>query len=250
MGNGVDINIDDILIDPSLDEAVEELERKKAEEVQPSISIDSIIEKPKVDINDAITKIFDDKFTKDELLASVVNEPVDTGKDLITNDPDELYEKSISPGDIIQQLIIDPVKNDLLYSVIKKDDSTNSMLNHVMREIAEELAYLKSYRKVHYLANEDISEVSLKRVKSLKSLVDTIVEKEKLKNNAFDGKIDFYGEKFEKVIEFILGVVKDAFDKVGIPDQYNDIFFTQLAQDLEGFEKKVEKIYYGTASKK
>lgn len=250
MGNGVDINIDDILIDPSLDEAVEELERKKAEAVQPSISIDTIIEKPKVDINGAITKIFDDKYSEGNSLASVVNEPLDTAKDLIANDPDELYEKSISPGDIIQQLIIDPVKNDLLCSVVKRDDSTNSLLNHVMREIAEELAYLKSYRKVHYLANEDISDISLKRVKSLKSLVETVVEKEKLKNNAFEGKIDFYGEKFEKVMEYILGVVKDAFDKVGIPDQYSDIFFTQLAQDLEGFEKKVEKIYYGTASKK
>jgi hypothetical protein len=119
-----------------------------------------------------------------------------------------------------------------------------------MSEIAEELAFLKAYRRVHYLANEDISEISLKRVKSLKNLVEAIVEREKLKNNAFDGKIDFYGDKFERVMEFIFNTVKGAFDKVGIPEQFNDIFFTQLAQDLEGFEKKVEKIYYGKSKSK
>jgi hypothetical protein len=80
-------------------------------------------------------------------------------------------------------------------------------------------------------------------------LVETIIEKEKLQNVSFDGKIDFSGEKFEKVMEFILTTVKETFEKVGIPEQFNDIFFIQLAQNLEGFEKKVEKIYYGTQKK-
>jgi hypothetical protein len=118
-----------------------------------------------------------------------------------------------------------------------------------MKEIADELAYLKAYRKIHYLASDDISEVSVKRVKALKSLVDTLIEKEKLKNSAYDGKIDFGSEKFEKVMEFILNMVRETFEKVGIPEQFNDIFFIQLAQNLEGFEKKVEKIYYGPTKK-
>ena len=171
----------------------------------------------------------------------------------IVNDPDELLQGETDPDSVVKQLMEDPTKNDNLYVVLKQEENIGVLLSSVMQEIAEELAYQKAYRKIQYIANEDISELSLKRTKSLEVLVKALVEKDKLKKGV-DGKIDFYGEKFEKIMEFILTVVKDAFEKVGIPEQFNDIFFVQLAQDLEGFEKKVEKRYYGvptsTKSKK
>jgi hypothetical protein len=247
--SGIDINIDDILIDPSLEEAMDEMESKRAEaeakanEPQPTISVDDVIKAPTINVRDEVARMLEQRNTPEiQFKTPVVSEPIE-------NNADSLLEGSIDPEQIIQQLIVDPIKNDGLCGVINRDDSTNSIMNYVMKEIAEELAYLKAYRKVHYLANEDVSEVSLKRIKSLKTLVETIVEREKLKSNDFGGKIDFYSESFERVIEFILNTVKNAFDKVGIPDQFNDIFFTQLAQDLEGFEKKIEKVYYGTNKK-
>ena len=264
-GIGVNINIEDILVDPSLEKEMEEIESRNIlvdpslekeiltnnverdivsppikfpETPTPSITIKDIINGPKIDVKQEMVKMVQDQ----EKISIPTEHP-------IINDPSEILEGTINPAEIIQQLISDPLKNDALYAIIRKEDSTNNLLVQIMKEIAEELSYLKAYRKVHYLANEDVSEVSIKRVKSLKMLVETLIEKEKLQNASFDGKIDFSGEKFEKVMEFILTTVKETFEKVGIPEQFNDIFFIQLAQNLEGFEKKVEKIYYGTQKK-
>lgn len=244
----VDINIDDILMDPSLEKDINDGKNEEGLIVhtpppvttpspQPSRTREQIIKDPVVDIRQEMTKMVLDRN----------NKPVD--HPLIINDPSELLDGTIDPNEIIQQLITDPTKNDALCASINRDDSVNSVFNQIMKEIADELAYLKAYRKIHYLGNDDISEVSVKRVKALKSLVDTLIEKEKLKNSAYDGKIDFGGEKFEKVMEFILTMVRETFEKVGIPEQFNDIFFIQLSQNLEGFEKKVEKIYYGPTKK-
>jgi hypothetical protein len=241
----VDINIDDILADPSLNQAMYKSEVENSERM--SEVVDEVLKTKEELPDDKIVEMIEKKkVPKANGKKAIV--PVDTAP--IINDPDELLIGSLTPPESSQQLIVDPVKNDALCAFVKNEDSTDTLMGHVMSEIAEELAFLKAYRRVHYLANEDISEISLKRVKSLKNLVEAIVEREKLKNNAFDGKIDFYGDKFERVMEFIFNTVKGAFDKVGIPEQFNDIFFTQLAQDLEGFEKKVEKIYYGKSKSK
>ena len=53
-------------------------------------------------------------------------------------------------------------------------------------------------------------------------------------------------------LDAITGVItepSETFEKIGIPEQFNDIFFVQLAQNLEGYEKKLEKIYYGPIKK-
>jgi hypothetical protein len=262
-GIGININIEDILVDPSLEKEMKEIERREI--VSPSQDPEDL--KPIVIVRDPVKKPDPEDFTPSITLKDILNGPkIDVKQEMIKmvevtaadlgaeenpiiNDPSEILGGTINPAEIVQQLIADPLKNDALYAIIRKEDSTNNLLVQIMKEIAEELSYLKAYRKVHYLANEDVSEVSVKRVKSLKMLVETLLEKEKLQNASFDGKIDFSGEKFEKVMEFILTTVKETFEKVGIPEQFNDIFFIQLAQNLEGFEKKVEKIYYGTQKK-
>jgi hypothetical protein len=259
----VDINIDDILMDPSLDKDIKEIDEEKEEEEEiiihtpppttapppqpvkakepiikePTKTMDQIIKEPVVDYRQEMTRMVLDRNSK------TIEHP------LIINDPSELLDGTIDPNEIIQQLITDPTKNDALCASINRDDTVNSIFNQIMKEIADELAYLKAYRKIHYLGKDDISEVSVKRVKCLKSLVDTLIEKEKLKNSAFEGKIDFGSEKFESIMEFILEKVKETFEKIGIPEQFNDIFFVQLAQNLEGYEKKLEKIYYGPIKK-
>jgi hypothetical protein len=244
-----DIDIEDILMDPSLEEVDDPntpedpinvnifKDKKDYSVVAPKT--ESLVEKPIVKSDlpssaEALSTIMDSRYAaiQPQLPASIIN------------DPDDLLEGSLDPGEIVRQTMLDPSKNDALYATIKKDESTSHIFGQVLIEIADEIAYLKAYRKVNFLANEDISETSIKRVRALKSLIETVLEKDKL-NNQLGGKIDFHGDRFEKVMGFFLGTVKDAFEKAGIPEQFNDIFFVQLAKDLEGFEKKAEKIYYG-----
>jgi hypothetical protein len=162
----------------------------------------------------------------------------------IINDPEDLLEGTADPKEIAKRMFSDPTKNDTLYDLVKKDDTSTHVFKQVLKEIAEELAYLKAARKINFLTQTDSTDTSSQRIRALKSLVDMIAEREKAQSQ-YGGKIDFRGDRFEKVVEFFLEAVKTAFEKSGIPEQFNDIFYTQLAQDLDGFEKKVENIYYG-----
>ena len=145
----------------------------------------------------------------------------------------------------IRKAITNPAANDKLVEVIRKDESTVTLLNTVMEEIAEEAAYLKAWRNQVWDGQEDISEATLSRIKMLSELVKTLSEREKLKKDKNVGKVDFHSENFQNVLKYFMSVIMTTFKKVQIPKQYEDIFAAQLAKDFDGFEKKAEKIYYG-----
>lgn len=145
----------------------------------------------------------------------------------------------------IKKALANPAANDRLVEAVKRDDSTLDLLNVVMQEIAEEAAYLKAWRNAVWNGETDISDSTLSRIKMLKNLVDTMVEREKMKREKAVGKVDFHCEGFQNVLKFFMEVILKTFKKVKIPPQYEDIFFTQLAKDFDGFEKKAERIYYG-----
>jgi hypothetical protein len=168
----------------------------------------------------------------------------------MSNNPDDILSVSVSPNGLLQRNIEDPTENDRLYHSIRNNDSTSSVLNNIMAEIAEEAAYLKTWRKENFNLSEDISEVSNKRILILKKLVDTIEKKEKISNSKSTGKVDFHSDNFQKVFSHFLQVVKSTFEEVNIPAQYEDIFFSQLAKSLDGFEDTAEKIYHGKKVKK
>jgi hypothetical protein len=257
-----EISIEDILMNPNLEDNIEDNLEDSVEEtlgdheILDGGDIDDVSTIKTEDVTKPPVGNFEEEVEEENLLTAVTVQPIPVKKyaqepkvihpptmDVaIVNDPDELLQGADNSENMVKQLMSDPTKNDVLCTMLKQEDNTSILLGSVMGEIAEELAYLKAYRRIHYIAGENISDVSLKRTKALESLVKSLVEKDKLKHVS-EGKIDFYGERFEKVMEFILTVVKEAFDKVGIPDQFSDIFFVQLAQDLEGFEKKVDKIY-------
>lgn len=163
----------------------------------------------------------------------------------IVNDPAVLTNVGIPIGSPVQQSLEDPTLDDILLESIRDGDPVSTILNHVLMEIAEEVCYLKAYRNSGWDAETDFSDISAKRIRSLKSLVESLVEKEKLKNSKDTGKVDFHSKNFENVFVHFLEVIKETFEKVKIPSQYTSIFFAQLGKDLDGFEKEAEKIYYG-----
>lgn len=163
----------------------------------------------------------------------------------IINNPTTLLSAGMPMGSSVQQSLEDPTLDDNLLESIKGGDAIATILNYVLVEIAEEVCFLKAQRNNSWNAETDYSDVSAKRIRSLKTLVESLVEKEKLKNNKDTGKIDFHSKNFENIFGHFLGVVKETFDKIGVPAQYGDIFFTQLTKNLDGFERDAEKIYYG-----
>jgi hypothetical protein len=158
----------------------------------------------------------------------------------------QLIQANIQTGGSLQTVIEDPTEHDSLCISIRNNDPTITVLNNVMAEIADEAAYLKAWRKQNFNLTEDMfSEVSDKRVMALKKIIETLERKEKLLNTKNNAKIDFRSDSFIRIFEYFLKSVKSTFKKVNIPDQFNDIFFSQLAKELDGFEDKAERLYYG-----
>jgi len=145
----------------------------------------------------------------------------------------------------IRKALANPAANDKLVEVIRRDDSTLTILNTVMEEIAEEAAFIKAWRNQTWDGQKDLSEATLSRIKMLSELVKSIVEREKLKREKAVGKVDFHSENFQSVLKYFMSIIVATFRKVNIPQGFEDIFVTQLAKDFDGFEKKAEKIYYG-----
>lgn len=152
---------------------------------------------------------------------------------------------NIIPEDPLDRSLTSPIENDQLLSTVKNNKSINRVMNIVVEELAEEAAYLKAWRNEQWCNGSDVSSVTFKRIKTLKNLVDTLIEQEKLKNNRAVAKIDFHGEAFGRVLKYFLEVIQKTFHTVDIPVQYETIFFTELAKAFEKFEKKAERLYHG-----
>lgn len=242
----IDVYADEILSDPLLDETGDPVG-----DIQDTFISDKEDQgeerkqEPLKTIKDVMSDKVDKKIQKDiDAVARDRYNPMQPVDPPIINDPTDILDINIQPGLPLQKAITDPVRNDKLLASIRREESTQTLFNGIMQEIAEELAYLKAYRREHFLSDQDTTDVSFKRVKALRELVDTLVKREAQKEKK-EGKIDFYGDRFESVMKFLLEKVVGAFEKVGVPDQFHEIFLAQLGQDLEGFEKEVEKIYYG-----
>lgn len=232
---------DDVLSDELLEEMVDGVDEtntpKKKQPVKSDLKEDSEKEEEIVDTLDEYEEI--DPNTGSEEF--IVNEEAEKKRSL-NNDINELLGDGVESSRELEETLQDPSRNDRLLQAIEDEEPTITIFNEIMREIAVELAYLKSTRRKDFLAKEDFAETAFKRVKSLRELVETLVKREQQKEKK-TAQIDFYGEGFEKVVKFFLNVVSEAFNKSNIPQQFHDIFFAQLGKDLEGFEKKVEKIY-------
>jgi hypothetical protein len=166
---------------------------------------------------------------------------------ILSNNSHSALNINVKPGIPIplSNAIADPTENDNLLAVIRDNKPTSTILKAIMEEIAEEAAYLKAWRNDHWTNGEDLSESAFKRIKMLKHLVETIIEQEKLKKNSVLGKVDFHGEAFQRVLKYFLENIQKTFRKVHIPEQFEDIFFTELAKSFDNFEKNAERIYYG-----
>lgn len=244
--DSIDIYTDDILYDPSLNEFSEPLN-----EPEPLDSIDDIVldrvackktvEKAKIERERAREE---NRKAAEQKKKEAEAQGVAAYSSPIANDPTDALDISVQVDQSLNKAMVDPVRNDQLVASLRREEPVTTIFNSIMQEIAEELAYLKAFRREQFLEDADTSDVSFKRVKALRELVETLIKREQHRSKG-EGKIDFYGERFENVMTYFLEAVSSAFGKAGVPDQFHDIFFAQLGQDLEGFEKKVEKIYYG-----
>jgi len=182
------------------------------------------------------------KFKKDTPANNTNKDVLDSELALVSG---EIADTLMIDGAQDRSPMINPLENDRVLESLSSQESTNQVLNSVMKEIAEEAAYIKAWRSENWGANIDTSDATFKRVKMLQELVKILTEKERLKKENAVGKVDFYSDNFQDVFKYFLEIINKVAVQVNIPSQFRDVFFTQLSKEYEGFEKKAEKIYYG-----
>jgi len=239
------------------DTVVEDSDLMGGETVE--INTDDLIEKPLDDVIDLLLqddspgikdydKIADDVETRSHRShkKNPMRKPSLPDPALVSNDANKMLALNMqSANNAMTNIAGQPIENDALLAAVRKESSASTLLNVLMEEMAEEAAFIKAWRNQNWNGDKDLSEATAKRIKMLKDMVDTLVEREKLKKEKSVGKIDFYGDNFQRVLKYFLEVIQKTFHKVAIPSQFEDIFFTQLAKEFDGFEKAAEKTYYG-----
>jgi hypothetical protein len=207
-----------------------------------------IADEPVPKIKDSNKEILDYTNTpRPEKIGAVIDPPLEEQPliDPILEASKGAVSVNVKKSAALDKFVGDPLDNDNLVSVVRSNKPTVTVLNAIMEEIAEEAAYIKAWRAANWDLSKDFSDTTFKRIKMLKSLVDTVSEKEKLRKASNVGKIDFHGESFQRVLKYFLETIQTTFKKINIPAQYENIFFPLLAKEFDGFEKKAEKIYYG-----
>jgi hypothetical protein len=235
--NVLDINIDDILSESIIQEVVSGIsDGGLIKEEEPN----------KINISEEYREAV--SLPAPNRYESAINVPTDMTK-IITNinqNPSQVLQLNLTAQTAVQKTIEDPTESDPLYNAIKSDDPTVSVLREASLQLVEEVSWMRAWRKENFAIDDDkTSEISDKIMKAMNKLIELIMKKEAIVNTKGKDKIDFHGENFTKIFEHFVKIVQKTMEKVNTPKEYVDVFFSELAKNMDGFEKTAEKIYYG-----
>lgn len=143
-------------------------------------------------------------------------------------------------------IIANTTANDKLFLTVQENTSDQEIFNILLEEVAEEAAELKKLRNT--APTEDLAAraiISEKRIASLDKLANLVTKRSKDRRDRSGGKIDFRGEGFMKVLEYLTQLIVEAANETGMPEATTQRFFLKLQQKLTGFEEMAENIYNG-----
>lgn len=112
-----------------------------------------------------------------------------------------------------------------------------TMLAVIRSEVAKESAALHFQRMENEKFGRDTSQVSSRRIDALKKIADIELELKKLGTDV----LDVHSEKFQRVCQFWLDVVRESAESTMTPEQI-DLFFNRLSTMMEGWEDKVSDL--------
>jgi hypothetical protein len=181
------------------------------------------------------------KENSDELeLDSIIEAPIEGVENTvrISSTLDE------TEADLIE-MPADPTEGDVLYEAAILGSTSDSMYNNVIKEMAEELSFMKASREAQYKANGNFSSISDKRMKGLKTLAELVSLKDKELSQSVGAEVDFNGEGFKNITHLMLMMVKRAMEDSNFDSQSIQTFFGKMNKELIGYEAKARKVYNG-----
>ena len=170
-----------------------------------------------------------------EEVETVECEPVDSG-DLV-----------VSSGQLTTDVVDEnSEENDRLTVALRSKEDDSSLYDIILEEAAAEAASLKSLRRS--ARPDDIAAkaiISEKRLAALDKTAKMVSQRSKELKDKNGGKIDFYSENFQRVLEMLVSMIVESVDETGMQKATKDRFLIKMQQKLVGFEEIADMVYKG-----
>ena len=125
---------------------------------------------------------------------------------------------------------MDHVETDSIVRDARRDPSSDSVLDNVIKAMAEEAATLEFERLESERLGVDLTINSLKRARVLKSMADTLIKRKSVLQG---GLIDMDSPVFQALFGAILETFKLAMGHAGCRKEQIEITFSSLVRELE-----------------
>lgn len=127
------------------------------------------------------------------------------------------------------------LEKDILTNQMQNDPDSLDVLDLLMKELAIEAASLEFERNESERTGTETSTISSKKVTAIKSIADIYFRK---RDTVLNESFDFKSKRFQKLFQFFLMKVREAAKDSGMNDELINIFFNNIAQVFEDWERE------------
>jgi len=165
----------------------------------------------------------------DEIQISKTGEPV-----VMMSKPGRPLDVELKPATpAVAEMIRQKEKaldEDPIMAHVKRDPESSDVLHFALQALAEEAASIGFERKEAERRGEFTSDLSIRRVNTLKTLVDTWLKR---KEQVSAKEIDLKSPMFQALFGFMLETVGDAMNTCGVRRELIETVFSKLAKEME-----------------
>lgn len=166
--------------------------------------------------------------------------PRDTGADYVLGQSGPVQTPDIVDPRTVDRELLERqayVERQELVQSIRRGDATTDIIDHVLTEIAEELAHLKFERRKAAKEGKSTLQHTATRIASLRTLSETLFKR---KEASLAERLDLKSPRFQAVFKVWMSFFHESMEKVGIPEEQIDLVFNQMKSDMVDWEKKMD----------
>lgn len=130
------------------------------------------------------------------------------------------------------------ISKDVLVSALKEDTGSVDVLDAAMFHLAVESSSLDFERGEAERKGEDTTNISAKKIASLRAVIDTWIKKREI---VVSETFDFKSKRFALLFEFWAEKWKRACQKSGMSHEQIQALFERVGEEFENWEKDAEE---------
>ena len=133
----------------------------------------------------------------------------------------------------------DYVSNQELVKAVERKAPLVEISDVILKEMVEDITYLKYERKVAAKAGKPTSFISVARITALKDLINVMV---KMRDEMRSERTDLNSPQFKKILHLWMELTYESMKKAGLDESMIEIVFKQLEADISDWTTKVAEL--------